>query len=138
MANHLAKVLARFEARVHDTKNRIIAVPADVQRQLRLVRQADNHLLLYSIRPKGEGRWNHHWSQLTFDNEFSVPADVAHIERGSLVEIKIHRVVKDVDALGDDESPSGASVLLQLAAAGADDELASSRDVDDALYGRNA
>jgi hypothetical protein len=140
MANHLARTLARFEARVHDTKNRLVAVPADVQRQLRLVRQADNHLLLYSIRPKGDGRWNHHWSQLTFDNEFAVPADVTHIDRGSLVEVKIHRVVKNVDALADDggEPPTGATALLQLAAAGEDDEIADSHDVDDALYGRNA
>ncbi len=46
MANHLARVLVRFEARVHNTKNRLVAIPVDVQRQLRLVRQADNHLLL--------------------------------------------------------------------------------------------
>lgn len=138
MANHLARVLARFEARVHKTKNRLIAVPADVQRQLRLIRQADNHLLLYSIRPKGQGRWNHHWSQLTFDNEFSVPTDVAHIRGGSLVEVKVHRVVKNVDALAYSEDSNGASALLELAAAGADDQLPQSRDVDDALYGGHA
>ena len=140
MANHLARVLARFEARVHNTKNRLVSIPADVQRQLRLMRQADNHLLLYSIRPKGEGRWNHHWAQLTFDNEFSVPADVARIEKGSCVEVKIHRVVKNVDALADDgsEPVGGAALLLQLAGAGEDDQIASSRDVDATLYGGNA
>lgn len=140
MANHLARVLARFEARLHNTKNRLVAIPAEVQRQLRLVRQADNHLLLYSIRPKGEGRWNHHWSQLTFDNEFAVPADVTHIERGSVVEVKIHRVVKNIDALADDgeQSAGGAALLLQLAGVGDDDQVASSREVDDSLYGRDA
>jgi hypothetical protein len=140
VANHLARVLARFEARIHNTKNRQVSIPADIQRELRLVRQTDNHLLLYSIRPKGEGRWNHHWAQLTIDNEFSVPADAVHIERGCLVEVKIHRLVKNVDALdaGENGAAGGAALLLQLAAAGDDDQVGDSREVDEQLYGGDA
>jgi hypothetical protein len=135
MANHLlADVLAQFEARVHKSKNRQISIPAEIQRKLRLVRQVDNHLVLYSIRPKGQGRWNHHWAQLTFDNEFSVPADVSHIAQGALVEVKLHRLVKNVDALAP-EPPAGAALLLQLAARGDDERVDGSRAVDDYLYG---
>ncbi len=138
MANHLAYVLARFDATVHRTKNRLIAIPADVQRQLRLLRQADNHLILYSIRPDGGGRWNHHWAQLTFDNEFSVPSDVVHITPGTTVEVKIHRIVKNIDALGGDggDPPSGAALLVQLAqTSGEDERIDGSTGVDDYLYG---
>jgi hypothetical protein len=134
VANHLSHVLARFEARVHKSKNRQVSIPAEVQQRLRLVRRVDNHLVLYSIRAKGSGRWNHHWAQLTFDNEFAVPADVAHIGQGDAVEVKIHRVVKNVDALAD-ERPGGAELLLQLAAAGEDERVKGSCEVDDYLYG---
>ena len=137
MANHLARVLARFEARVHNNKNRLISVPADVQHALHLIRQADNHLLLYSIRRKGQGRWNHHWSQLTFDNEFAVPSDVAHIERGAEVEVKVHRLVKNIDALDDGSggSSGGAALLVELAGSGTDERVDGSRSVDEYLYG---
>jgi hypothetical protein len=138
MANrHLSTTLATFEARVHKTKNRQISIPADTQRQLRLLRQVNNHLVLYSIRKKGEGRWNHHWAQLTFDNEFAIPADVVHIDRGDAVEVKIHRVVQDIDALhGNDETQGGAALLLQLAEIGGEDErVDGSRAVDEYLYG---
>src|ERR1041384_2170603 len=108
MANHLiSAVLAQFEAHVHKSKNRQISIPADIQRKLRLVRQVDNHLVLYSIRPKGQGRWNHHWAQLTFDNEFSVPTDVTSIAQGDHVEVKIHRVVRNLDAMAP-EAAGGA------------------------------
>lgn len=139
MANpHLSTILATFEARIHRTKNRQISIPAEVQKRLRLLRQTNNHVVLYSIRPKGRGRWNHHWAQLTFDNEFAVPADVAHIGAGSAVEVKIHRVIKDVDALqGDDDPPSGAALLLALAESGGggDERIDGSRTVDEYLYG---
>lgn len=138
MANpHLSVVLAEFEARVHNTKNRQISIPAQVQKQLRLIRQTSNHLVLYSIRSKGRGRWNHHWAQLTFDNEFAVPADVANIRRGADVEVKIHRVVKDIDALHDGTEPSvGAGIIAQLAnLGGVDDREDGSRALDDYLYG---
>jgi hypothetical protein len=132
--NHLARVIARFDARVHNNKNRLVSVPADVQRQLGLIQQQDNYLVLYSIRRKGQGRWNHHWSQLTYDNEFAVPASAVHIERGAEVEIKIHRVGKIVDPAGGDASPGGAALLTALAGAGEDDRVDGSRSVDDYLY----
>jgi hypothetical protein len=136
MANHLAKVLARFEARVHNNKNRLVSIPADVQQRLRLIRQQDNHLLLYSIRTKGAGRWNHHWCLLTSNNEFAVPSDVAHIDRGAAVEVKIHRVVKNIDALANDNgAASGAALLTELAASVEDERSDGSRSVDEYLYG---
>jgi hypothetical protein len=134
---HCSTTLATFEAQIHRTKNRLVAIPAEVQRKLRLARQVDNHLVLYSIRPKGRGRWNHSWAQLTFDNEFAVPTAVTHISPGSAVEVKIHRVVKNEALHGEAESAgSGAALLLQLGqSSGEDDREDGSRSVDDYLYG---
>ena len=139
MANpHLSTTLAEFEATVHRTKNRLIAIPAEVQRKLRLERRANNHIVLYSIRRKGQGRWNHHLAYLTQDNEFAVPADVQHIKPGSAVEVKIRRVVPDTDALAVPlpRAENAGVVLLSLVQlAGADDRVDGSERVDDYLYG---
>jgi hypothetical protein len=132
---HLATTLASFHATVHRTKNRLIAIPAHVQRTLGLGRRANNHILVYSIRRRGRGRWNHHLAYLTRDNEFAVPADVAHIKPGSEVDIKIHRVVPDADALLVAD-PNPANVLRSLAEeAGEDDRVDGSVRVDEYLYG---
>ncbi len=113
---HLATTLVHFEANMHRTKNRLIAIPAAVQRQLSLRRRRDNHILLYSIRRAGKGRWNHHYGKLSYDNEFAVPSDVK-LAGGDRVEIKIHRLIRDVAApLGPLAVDSGASVLLSLVA----------------------
>ncbi len=137
MANHLSNVLAQFKATVQRTKNRQIALPVDVQQRLRLARQADSLLILYSIRLASGGRWHHLWSQLTSANEFSVPAAAVHVEPGSAVEVKIHRVVKDVDALGEGvDPPGGAGLLLHLAeSSGEDERRDGSRNIDEYLYG---
>ena len=137
MANHhLATTLAAFEAKVHRTKNRLIAIPAKVQRQLGLRRRANNHIVLYSLRTRGRGRWNHHLAYLTYDNEFAVPADVVHIKPGSEVEVKIHRVVSDNDALSHNSVATAGSLLSLLASeAGEDDRVDGSQHVDDYLYG---
>lgn len=89
------------------------------------------------MRPQGRGRWNHHLAYLTQDNELAIPADVTGIKGGDPVEIKIHRVIPDADALAADEAPTTArSVLLRLAEeAGEDDDTAGSTHVDDVLYG---
>jgi hypothetical protein len=107
----LAATLAQFEARVHRTKNRLVAVPASEQKRLGLTRRPDNHLLFVSIRRKGVGRWNHHYVKLTFDNEFAIPSDVAHIRGGEEIEVKIHRVIEDRPLQLVSEQ-SGADVLL--------------------------
>lgn len=141
MANpHLAKTIAEFPAVVHRTKNRLIAIPAQIQRELGLSRRRRNHVVLYSIRPSGRGRWNHHLAYLTYDNEFSIPADVTHIKGGTRVDVKLHRVIPDGDALGSLASPSTAgSVLVTLAhdaerSAGDDPREDGSTRVDDYLY----
>jgi hypothetical protein len=136
MANsHLSTTLAEFEATVQRTKNRLIAVPASVQRTLRLERRANNHILFYSIRLRGEGRWNHHLAYLTQDNEFAVPSDVQHITPGSKVEVKVHRVVRDEDALGPSAENAGAVLSSLAAAAGEDERADGSKNLDDYLYG---
>jgi hypothetical protein len=113
MANpHLSTTLARFDATVHRTKNRLIAIPSAVQRQLGLERRANNHIVLYSIRLQGGGRWNHHLAYLTKDNEFAVPTDVQQIEAGASVEVKLHRVIPDADALVSSES--GGALLRRI------------------------
>ncbi|HJX63643.1 MAG TPA: hypothetical protein VJ860_06785 [Polyangia bacterium] len=141
MANsHLAKTLAAFHAVVHRTKNRLIAIPAKVQRDLGLGRRRNNHVVLYSIRRDGRGRWNHHLSYLTYDNELSIPADVTRIRPGDPVEVKLHRFIPDGDALTPAPSPSHpASLLVALAdAAGADPRTDGSARVDDYLYPSHA
>ena len=134
---HLATTLVTFEATVHCTKNRLVAIPAEAQRRLRLARRPNNHIVLYSIRPRSRGRWNHHLAYLTRDNEFAVPADVTHIRPGSRVEVKIHRVISDTDALADDTPPENAGALLTALAeqAGEDERAEGSRRVDELLYG---
>jgi hypothetical protein len=137
MANpHLSTTLAEFEATVQRTKNRLIAIPAEVQRALRLGRRANNHIVLYSIRRKGQGRWNHHLAYLTQDNEFAIPSDVLHIQPGCEVQLKIHRVIPDADALSAPGVTMSAGALLTSLAdtAGEDQRVDGSEHVDDYLY----
>src|SRR5258708_9910943 len=70
---HHSTTLATFKAAIQRSKDRLVAIPAATQRELRLTRRPDNHIIAYSIRPAGEGRWNHHLAKLTSDNEFSIP-----------------------------------------------------------------
>ncbi|MGD0837674.1 MAG: hypothetical protein ABSB49_13610 [Polyangia bacterium] len=97
----------------------------------------------YSIRRRGQGRWNHHLAYLTCDNEFAIPADVTAIKGGDAVEIKIHQVIPNVSALaGHDSEPSNNSpgaLLCGLAAEGAgdDERTDGSQNVDEYLYGRD-
>ena len=136
MANaHLSTVLAEFEATVHRTKNRLVAIPADVQRKLGMERRPNNHVVFYSIRVKGRGRWNHRLSFLTYDNEFSVP-DLPHIESGADVEIKIRRLIPDQDALATNVAPQSAGSLLCALAEGAgeDERADGSQNLDAYLY----
>lgn len=124
MANSkLAKTRAAFEATVQRTKNRLIAIPASVQRELGLSRRANNHILHFSIRIRGDGRWNSHWAQLTFDNEFAIPTNVTDIEPGSEVEIKIHGAVAAVDVLegSADTASNPGALLLELASQAEED-----------------
>jgi hypothetical protein len=124
MANpKLATTRAVFEATVHRTKNRLVSIPAEVQRQLGLERRANNHVLHFSIRADGTGRWNAHWAQLTFDNEFAIPTDVKDIEPGSRVEVKIHGAVAAVDLLAPPpEGPSNPGGLLLDLASGEEED----------------
>jgi hypothetical protein len=138
MANpHLATTLATFKGEVHRTKNRLVAIPAQVQRRLGLARRQRNHIVFFSIRPRGVGRWNHHLAYLTFDNEFAIPSDVRSIKGGDEVEIKIHRIVPDADAIAGQEVPGNPGALLTRLAeeAGVDERVAGSQNVDDFLYG---
>jgi hypothetical protein len=113
---HLSETRATFAARIHRTKNRLVAVPAEVQRALGLERRRENHLLLVSIRPAGKGRWNHHYVKLTSDNEFAIPSDVAGLSGGDEIDVKVHRVIRDVEAPSPGVRPSGAGLLVALAA----------------------
>lgn len=113
---HLAATLARFEARVHRTKNRIVAIPAEVQRSLRLVRQPENDIVLVSIRKGRSGRWNHHYVKLTRANEFAIPADVVNVAAGEELDVKIHAVYSGVPRVPGRSTAGGAELLLELAA----------------------
>ncbi len=111
---HLAETRARFPARIHRTKNRLVSIPAEVQRQLGLKRRAENHLVLVSIRRGAAGRWNHHYVKLTSDNEFAIPADIAGMRPGDAVEVKIHRIIRD-EPVAPPSAVTGASLLVSLA-----------------------
>lgn len=113
---HLKAPMAEFRAVIHRTKNRLIAIPADVQKRLGLARRIDNHLILVSIRPHGGGRWNHHYFKLTYDNEFALPTDVSHLRAGNPVDIRVHRVIPDMSAAVSAPTVSGAGMLAALAA----------------------
>lgn len=134
---HLSTTLDSFEATVHRTKNRLIAIPAQTQHRLGLARRPHNHIVLYSLRLKGRGRWNHHLAYLTFDNEFAIPADVTGIQGGDAVEVKIHRIIPDADALASAQAhgPAGALLMRLAEEAGEDDRTAGSTHVDEILYG---
>jgi hypothetical protein len=113
---HLKTPLAEFTATVHRTKNRLVAIPAEVQRTLGLERRPDNHIVLVSIRAHGPGRWNHHYFKLTSDNEFAIPSDVTHVRPGARIDVRIHRVLPDQPAAGAGEPPArGAALLTRLA-----------------------
>jgi hypothetical protein len=134
-SSHHSTTLAIFEATIQRSKDRLIAIPAATQRQLRLTRRADNHIISYSIRHAGEGRWNHHLSKLTYDNEFSIPSDITALAAGDEVEVKVHRIIPDAPLQPATEA-SGAAPLLELAAAaGQDPRVDGSERVDDYLTG---
>ena len=141
MANpHLSSVLAEFEASVHRTKDRLVAIPAAVQRSLRLKRWRNNHLVLFSIRKAGRGRWHHIWAKLTFDNEFGLSSGFTAVGPGDAVEVRIRRIVEDqAFEPGAAADGNGGSLLLDLATdAGEDERTDGSERVDDYLYGDDA
>ena len=124
-------VLDEFAATVHNTKNRLIAIPAQTQRKLGLTKRRDNHLVSYSIRASGRGRWNHLLSKLASDNEFEIPAGFNRVRPGQLVEVKIPRVVADVPLA----MPQSAGQALLALPSGEDDRIDGSSNVDACLYG---
>lgn len=112
---HLSTTLAQFGARLHRTKNRLVAIPAEIQRELGLSRQPENDILLISIRKSGGGRWNHHYVKLTYDNEFAIPSDVTQIQPGDPVDIKIHTIYSGTPKPPPVAASSGAGLLVELA-----------------------
>jgi hypothetical protein len=139
MANpHLANTLSSFSTTVHRTKNRLIAIPAAEQRKLGLARQRNNQIVRYSIRRQGQGRWNHHLADLTYDNEFAIPADVVGIKGGDAVEIKIHQVIPNAPLSAQLSNHTPGALLSGLAAeAGSDDRKDGSMNIDQYLYGNH-
>lgn len=140
MANpHYSIVLATFEGRVQNSKDRLLAIPAATQARLGLERRPNNHLVCYSMRKARAGRWNRHYAKLTSANEFAIPSDVVGIEAGDLVEVKLHRFVPDVDAFAlsprNASGTAGATLLSMAEAAGEDPRVDGSERVDDELYG---
>ncbi|HKY40900.1 MAG TPA: hypothetical protein VJN18_33425 [Polyangiaceae bacterium] len=132
-------VLDTFEAKVQRSKDRLIAIPATVQARLGLQRRPNNHLVCYSIRRGRSGRWNRHYAKLTSDNEFCIPSDVSGIRPGDRVEVKLHRLIPDVDALAPPVvtgSKTAGAVLLSVAdQAGEDPRRDGSHRIDEELYG---
>jgi len=112
-SNPFSSVLARFDARMQKSRNRIVAVPAEVQRELGLIRQKNNHLLLVSLRRKSTRQWYHHYVKLTYDNEFSIPADAKDFRQGQELEVKIHRIIADRPGIS--VKGTGPGLLLKLA-----------------------
>ena len=117
MANpHLSSTLASFDATIQRTKNRLIAIPADVQRRLGLERRPENDIVLVSVRKSKAGRWNHHLLKLTFDNELALPADVTSLGPGDRVNVKVHALYSGTPRPPASPSAKGAGLLLAIAA----------------------
>lgn len=115
MANPgLSITLDTFSGRIQKTKDRLVAVPAEVQRRLGLERRQNNHILLVSLRSGGEGRWNHHLVKLTYDCEFSIPSDATRFVAGRAIDVKVHRIIAD-ESLEPAPETAGAGVLLAMA-----------------------
>ena len=115
MANkHLSRTLAQFSARIHRTKNRLVAIPASTQRAVGLARRQDNHLVQFSIRRSGGGRWNHHIAQLTCDNELAIPSNVTALQPGDAVDVRLHAFfsAEPIELQPRAAEPSGAAALL--------------------------
>ena len=110
----LSTTLAEFSATIHRTKNRLVAIPAEVQRSLGLERRPNNHIVHVSIRTAGRGRWNHHYFKLTGDNEFAIPTDVTGFSCGDEVDVKVHRVIADEPLDPELDGTSGMALLLEL------------------------
>jgi hypothetical protein len=106
--------LIHFDARVQRTKNRLVAIPANVRHLLGLTRRANDRLIHVSLRKASQGRWSSHYFKLTEDNEFTIPSDVSGLSPGDRIEVKVHEVLSATPA-----SPAGtgagARVLLLLA-----------------------
>jgi hypothetical protein len=133
---NFSTTLTTFSATVHQTKDRLIAIPASVQRELGLRRRQNNHIVSYSIRAAGAGRWSHLMAKLTYDNEFAIPSIIDRIQPGDQVDVKIHRFVADVPVkLGARPSNPGESLLAIADAAGEDERVDGSERVDEYLYG---
>ena len=108
----LSTVLEQFAAIVQG--GRLIATPAAARRKLGLTKRQDNHLLRFSLRKAGSGRWNHGYARLTYDNEFALPTNLSGIGPGDQVEVKIHQVLVTSPApLSKD--PAGADILVAMA-----------------------
>jgi hypothetical protein len=134
MANpHLSMTLATFKATLQQSKDRLVAIPVATQRELRLSRRPDNHLIAYSIRAAGVGRWNHHYSKLTQDNEFAIPSDVTALQPGEQVEVKVHEIIPHSPLPSPTEASPAAPLLELAAAAGHDERADGSERVDDYL-----
>ena|SRR5579872_4544488 len=128
----LSTVLAQFTATVQRNKNRMLAIPAEKKRELGLTPRPDNHLLRFSIRKHGAGRWNHHYAKLTRDNEIMLPSDLS-IQPGNLVDVKVHRIIADLP-VSTPRAPTAGSLLLRMAeGAMADDSRFGASQHDDAL-----
>ena len=116
----LSTVLDQFTATVQ--KGRLIAIPAVARTKLGLTRRQDNHLLRFSLRKAGRGRWNHDYAKLSFDNEFALPSNILGLGPGDTVEIKIHQVLA-TRQVPLPHAPAGADLLVAMAKDSQPDDL---------------
>jgi hypothetical protein len=127
----LSSVLDEFTATLQ--KGGLIAIPALTRERLGLTRRQDNHLLRFSFRRSGKGRWNNGYARLTFDNEFALPSGEQKLVAGDKVDVKIRQVLATapVPVPGDRK---GAALLLEFAAAAMEDDcLVGVDDIDEYL-----
>lgn len=95
-------------------KGGLIAIPAATRERLRLKRRKDNHLLRFSFRRSGRGRWNNGYARLTYDNEFALPSNSAGLAPGDAVDVKIRQLLVTTPAPVP-ANGSAASLLLEMA-----------------------
>jgi hypothetical protein len=113
--NGLSTTLAEFSATIQNTRNRLVAIPRAVQKEVGLEIRRNNHIVRVSWRRSGGGHWNHHYVKLTGDNEFSIPSDVVGLKQGDQIDVKVHRVIPDVGLPIAAQNRTAATLLLEIA-----------------------
>ncbi len=114
MSSHLGEKIETFTATIQTTQNRHVAIPAAVRKSAGISERPDNDIVQVSLRPHGSGYWNHHYFKLTNSGCFAIPTDITGLSGGDVIDVKLHRVIRDGAPAAADCEPA-ATALLKFA-----------------------